>query len=228
MTSTILTAFILGSFAGLAPGPYTTMVAATGLEKGFRPAARLALTPLVTDILPLITTALLLDVLNRTALTVIGIMGGLIVLVVGLRFLHHHRHPAQTGVDIHAAAPQSAHFWHVALSAVLTPAPWLFWLVVGSPLMLRSWNRSPEEGVVYVFVLFATNIGTATSLAWGTSHGRRVMTPKWRRRALLLTGAALSLAGGFLVWQSLEGNFQSLMERQEDFRILIEEQTDSL
>lgn len=54
------------------------------------------------------------------------------------------------------------------------------------------------------------------------------MAPEWRRRALLLTGAALFVAGGLLIWQSLEGNFQSLVERQEDFRIFLEEQTDSL
>lgn len=225
MISTVLTAVILGTFAGLAPGPYTTMVAATGLEKGFRPAVRLALTPLVTDILPLVTTAILLDVLNYTALTVIGVMGGLVIVVVGIRFLYHNRYPAPEGVDVQVHAPQSARFWHVALSAMLTPAPWLFWLVVGSPLMLRSWNRSPAEGVLFVVLLFATNIGTASSLAWITSHGGRIMTPAWRRRALLLTGTALSLAGGFLVWQAVEGNFQSLVERQEDFRTFIEEQT---
>ncbi len=36
MTTTILTALVLGTLAGLAPGPYTTMVAGTALEKGFK------------------------------------------------------------------------------------------------------------------------------------------------------------------------------------------------
>ena len=232
MISTILAALILGASAGMAPGPYTTMVVATALERGFRPAARLALTPLVTDLGPLVTTALLLDVLNRTALTVIGVMGGLVVSVVGLRFLAHHRHPPEAGPEAGPEAEpeietlrQSAGFWHVALSAVLSPAPWLFWLVVGSPLLLRSWSRSPGEGVLYLVLLFGTNIGTATALAWGASHGRRFMTAPWRTWALRLTGVGLTLAGGLLVWQSLEGNFQAMVERQEDFRSFVEEQT---
>ena len=38
MITTLFTALVLGLFAGLAPGPYTTMVAGTALERGFRPA----------------------------------------------------------------------------------------------------------------------------------------------------------------------------------------------
>lgn len=55
MVTTLLTALVLGLFAGLAPGPYTTMVAGTALERGFRPALILALTPLVTDLAPMHT-----------------------------------------------------------------------------------------------------------------------------------------------------------------------------
>ncbi|HSR42286.1 MAG TPA: LysE family transporter [Longimicrobiales bacterium] len=223
MTSTVLAALILGACAGMAPGPYTTMVVATALERGFRPAARLALTPLVTDIGPLVTTALLLDVLDPRALTVIGVLGGLTVAVIGVRFLSHHRRPPE---ELEPKVPrQSAGFWHVVLSAVLSPAPWLFWLVVGSPLLLRSWGRSPEEGVLFVVLLFATNIGTASALAWGASHGRRIMSRPWRRWALRLTGVGLTLAGGVLVWQSLVGNFQAMVDRQEDLRTFVEEQT---
>lgn len=224
MISTVLAALILGACAGMAPGPYTTMVVATALERGFRPAGRLALTPLVTDIGPLVTTALVLDVLHPAALTVIGVLGGVVVAVVGLRFLVHHRHPPHVEPSLERPR-QSAGFWHVALSAVLSPAPWLFWLVVGSPLLLRSWNRSPGEGLLFILLLFGTNIGTATALAWGASHGRRIMTAPWRRWALRLTGVGLTLAGGVLVWQSLVGNFQAMVERQEDFRTFVEERT---
>ncbi|MDX1748413.1 MAG: hypothetical protein R3324_20955, partial [Halobacteriales archaeon] len=87
MATTVLIAVILGCFAGLAPGPYTTMVAATAVERGFRAALRLAFTPLVTDSPPLVLTSLLLERLDPAALAGIGVVGGAIVIAIGVRFL---------------------------------------------------------------------------------------------------------------------------------------------
>ncbi len=216
MLSTIITAFVLGSFSGLAPGPYTTMVAGTALERGFRAALRLALAPLVTDLIPLVATALVLDQLNWMALTMLGIAGGVIVAAVGVRFLKRHATP-----DLHAVQEPtaSASFMHVVLSVFLSPSPWLFWLILGSPLLLRAWGRSWQEGVVFLAVTFAMIIGGAMSLAWLASHSRRLLSPGWRRRVLQVVGAALVLTGALLVWQSMEGNFQALIDREQAMRM---------
>lgn len=276
MTATILTAFVLGCTAGLVPGPYTTMVAGTGLERGFRAAVKLAFTPLVTDVPPLLVTALVLESLSGTALSALGAAGGVIIGVVGVRFLRRHgpdvsvlkklerpggaeasdagngpgaRGAGSESPDAGGEAPtgpgarddggragagrgsgsadrgQSATFGHVVLGTLLSPAPWIFWLVVGSPLMLRSWNRSELEGVLFVTILFATNIGTATWLAWLASHSRRLLKPRWRRWILRLAGTGLLVAGALLVWQSMTGNFESLIRQQETVRSVVEEQT---
>jgi len=222
LLTTILTAVLLGSFAGGVPGPYTTMVAGTALERGFRAGFRLAAVPLVTDIVPMLLTALLLERLSWTALTLLGIAGGVIVSGVGVRFLRRHsRDPELSDFD----RGQSASFGHAALSVFLSPAPWLFWLIVASPMLLRSWDRSWAEGVLFVVLLFGTNIGTASALAWAASHGRRLMTDAWRRRVLQVVGSGLVVAGAVLVWQAMEGNFQALIEQQRSVRTLIEDQT---
>ena len=112
---------------------------------------------------------------------------------------------------------------HVIASTLLNPAPWLFWLVIASPLLLRSWNRSPGEGVVFVCLIFLTNIGTASALAWAASHGRKLLDPNWQRRSLKVVGVVLILAGAFLCWQATVGNFQSLIDQQEIIRSVVEE-----
>ena len=232
MTTTILTAVVLGTLAGLAPGPYTTMVAGTALEKGFKAGFLLALTPLVTDVVPMLVSALVLDRLNGLTLTMLGISGGAIVLVIGSRFLRGHSKgsPAtagslatDAGVPERSNRQQSAQLVHVIASTLLNPAPWLFWLIIASPLLLRSWNRGPGEGVLFVVLLFLTNIGTATLLAWLASHGRKVLNPDWQRRSLKAAGVVLMLAGAFLCWQATVGNFQSLIDQQEAIRSAVEE-----
>ena len=221
---------VLGTFAGLAPGPYTTMVAGTALEKGFKAGFILALTPLITDVVPMLFSALLLDRLGEVALTLLGIVGGAVVIVVGLRFIRGHSKDTDAPPSTEAQAPsdmgkrrQSALAGHVIASTLLNPSPWLFWLVIASPLLLRSWNRSPGEGLVFVCLIFLTNISTATSLAWIASHSRKLMNPDWQRRSLKVVGVTLILAGSFLCWQATVGNFQDLIDQQEIIRSVVEE-----
>lgn len=227
LTTTLLTAFVLGLFAGLAPGPYTTMVAGTALERGFKSGLVLALTPLITDVPPMLFSALLLDRLGWAALTFLGIVGGTLILMVGLRFLRKNfKRPSSPLPGSHPSRrvrDQSARFAHVVLSSLTNPSPWVFWLVVASPLLLRSLSRSTLEGIVFVTVLFATNISTATGLAWVASHSRKILNPTWQQRALQAVGTTLVVVGALILWQSAVGNFQSLIDQQETIRSVVED-----
>jgi threonine/homoserine/homoserine lactone efflux protein len=206
------------------------MVAGTALERGFKAGFLLALTPLVTDVVPMLFSALLLDRLGGLELTLLGITGGAIVLVVGIRFLKEHSKKAQphlsNGEPVlpgEGDRRQSATAGHAIVSTLLNPSPWLFWLIVASPLLLRAWNRSPGEGLFFVGLIFLTNISTATSLAWIASHSRKLLNPDWQRRSLKFVGVTLILAGSFLCWQATVGNFKSLIDQQQAIRSVVEE-----
>lgn len=219
MTTTIIVAIILGAFAGAAPGPYTTMVIGTSLQRGFREGFKLALVPLVTDIIPLVLTVFILDALNWTALTLLGITGGTLIGMVGVRFIRHNGPPAMEGEEPF----QAATFGHASASTFLSPAPWLFWLILAGPLTLRAMERSTTEAALFVGILFAMNIGMAALLAWLVSHSRKIIAPRIRSRMLQVAGVGLIVAGVFLVWQAMEGDFQSMMETPAGMRQAIEE-----
>jgi len=213
---------ILGLFAGLAPGPYTTMVVATALERGFRKALPFAFTPFITDMLPLICTVFVLDRLNWTALTILGVAGGAVVMMIGVRFIRHHGVQHLQTLHDRDDWKGSARGAHVIATGLLNPAPWLFWLVVGSPLFLASLAHSRGAGAAFLVSLFFVNIGSASTLAWLASRGRLVMPPVWQRRILVAAGTGLILTGAFLAWQALDGGFQSLIDRQETLRSVVE------
>ncbi len=226
MLGTLLTAVVCGIFAGLAPGPYTTMVAASALERGFKAGARLAMVPLFSDLPPLLICALVLDRLNPSAFTFVGVFGGVVLIAIGLRFYRRHSSPDPHLIPDHA--PPSAPFFQVVMSTILSPAPWLFWFVVAGPLMIRAANRSWHDAILYVVVLFVTNIGSATALAWLVSHSRSMVSPLWQRRTLSVVGVGLVAAGGFLLWQGFAGNFDDLIARQDALRGAVEHQADEL
>ena len=220
MISALVAGTILGLFAGLAPGPYTTMVVATGLERGFKKALPLAFTPFITDVLPLVTTVLILDRLNWTALTILGVAGGAVVVMIGVRFIRYNARPRR--LTKAGKWKGSARGGHVIATGLLNPSPWIFWLVVGSPLFLASLSHSRAAGAVFLVALFFVNIGSASTLAWLASRGRVAMAPAWQRRILVVVGTGLVLTGVFLTWQALNGGFQSLIDQQTVLRSVVE------
>lgn len=221
MLATLLSALLCGIFAGLAPGPYTTMVAATALERGFKAGVRLALVPLLSDIPPLLICLFVLDRLDPQAFGIVGVFGGALLIAIGIRFYRRHRNPDPHLIPDHA--PPSAPFLQVVLSTLLSPAPWLFWFIVAGPLMLRALHRSNQEALVFLVVLFGTNVSSATALAWAISHGRRLVSPRWQRRVLSLAGIGLIGAGSFLLWQGFTGNFADLIAQQHRIREFVED-----
>jgi len=223
MATAVVTAFILGVFAGMAPGPYTTMVVATGFERGFRAAVPLAAAPLFTDLVPLVVTSLILTQLSATVLSTIGILGGTAVIGIGVLLLWKHR-PGYTPPEPHGA-PSTVRLWHVVVSTTLSPAPWLFWLSIASPLFLRAWTQDRLYGAAFLVVLFATNIGSALSLAWVASHGGRVLDPLWRKIVLLGAGVALLFAGGWILVQAIQGDFASITDSQDLMRTWVDSLT---
>jgi threonine/homoserine/homoserine lactone efflux protein len=201
------------------------MVAATGLERGFRVALPIALAPLITDVPPMVVSALVVQRLDWAALTLLGISGGVVILMIGVRFLRAHGIPRlqehvtkRASLDAPAPGGQSVRLGHVLTTNLLNPAPWVFWFVVAAPLLVIQWNASRVRGVVFVVVLFAVNVLSAAGLAWAASHARRVLAPENQRRVLVVAGLALACAGTLMVWQSLEGNFQALIEGQTAVR----------
>lgn len=219
MIETILTAVGLGFFAGAVPGPYTAVVASTALERGFKPAFRLAFVPAVTDLPPMVVMSLILDRVNFDVLTVVGIFGGALFAFLGVRFIRRQGGDWEERVE---DIKEGRAFWALASAGLLSPAPWIFWLVAGSPLLLRAWNRYWAEGVIFGLILFTMLIGTATGIAWGASHGHRILDATNRRRVLRVAGLFLVLAGAVIVWQSLEGNFQRMVQQQERLRERVE------
>lgn len=218
MIETIITAALLGLFAGVVPGPFTTVVAGTALERGFASAWKLAFVPLVTEIPALLVTVLLLKNLNHDLLGAVGILGGIVVIYLGVRFVRGEDAPVEELDEIDHDWNEWKLFRTLAVAGLLSPAPWIFWLVAAGPLFLRAWNASWAHGLVYVVVLLAMFIGTATGIAWLASHGRKIMGPARRSQVVQVVGIVLIVAGGVLVWQSAVGNFQALVERQEALR----------
>lgn len=211
MTHALVLGSLLGLFAGMVPGAFSAMVAATALQRGFREGARVATIPLLSEVVVLVLTTLILSQLPDAALRWMGMAGGGLIFYLAWRTFRESRTPPEP------KAPDGSRkrvVQAVAL-ALLSPAPWAFWLLVGSPLFLVSWRAGWEAGMVFLgsflVLLLAVRLGIAATAAAGGRH----LTERWYRRVTVGVGVALVVAGAVLVWQSWVGNFQRMISGSE-------------
>ena len=185
-----VTATLLGLSAGLTPGPLTALVISQTLRFGFREGAVVGLAPILTDG-PLV-------IISAVAITQAGEVEGFlgILSLAGAAFLGYLAWDslAASALALEDAAAEAPKSLRKSLVAnMLNPHAYLFWFVLGGPLVARSVELGGPRPWVFLIVFFACLVGAKITIAWIVARTRHLLAGKgyvWVMRAL---GGALGV-----------------------------------
>ena len=160
MNSYVLTSLgtgvLFGLYAGLSPGPLLALVISHTLRHGVKEGVRVSFAPLVTDSPIILLSVLILVKLSSLDyfLAVISFLGGLFVLYLAYDSLRSK----SISPHLQESAPKS--LAKGAMVNLLNPHPYLFWMTVGAPFMIRAWRNNPMAGIgflagFYIFLVVA-------------------------------------------------------------------------
>jgi len=160
---------VFGLSSGFSPGPLLALVIVQSVQHGFREGAKAAFAPLITD-LPIVLFATLL--LSRLAqqgaiLGVISLAGGLFVLY--LAYESFRTKP----LEMRAAEGAPRTLRKAALVNFLSPHPYLFWLTVGSPMLIRAHKESFWPAAAFVLGFYVCLIGSKLLTAFVAGRSRQ-------------------------------------------------------
>ena len=137
----------LGITAGISPGPLTVLVISHYLRFGRMEALKVAIAPLFTD-LPIILTCYFLFRSVGTGQAWIGVISFLGAWFLARMGISHLRHGAS---EIRADAPEApASIRQGIISNLLNPAPYLFWLGVGTPILATASSGDRSGPALFV------------------------------------------------------------------------------
>jgi threonine/homoserine/homoserine lactone efflux protein len=167
----LATGVVLGLAAGFAPGPLLALILAQSIRFGTREGLKVAAAPLITDVpIVILTTALVAAAAGTTGglLGAISIAGAAFVTYLGIESIR------ATGVQ--AGRPDEApRSWaRGALVNALSPHPYIFWITVGAPILIRAWADGPLAAAAFLVGFYACLVGAKMLLAViaGRSGGR--------------------------------------------------------
>jgi len=186
----LATGVVLGLAAGFAPGPLLALVLAQSIRFGTREGLRVAAAPLLTDLPIVILATALVAAAAGTAgglLGAISLAGAAFVAYLGIESIR------TTGVQ--AGRPDEApRSWtRGALVNALSPHPYIFWITVGAPMLIRAWADGPLAAAAFLVGFYACLVGAKMLLAViaGRSGGR--LRGGAYRAVMVVLGALLLL-----------------------------------
>jgi threonine/homoserine/homoserine lactone efflux protein len=189
------TGLLLGLSGGLAPGPLTALVISQTLRFGLREGMLVATAPILTDG-PLVLAA---GFLVSVATGMNGVLGGLSILgacvVSWLAWdAFHAEIPPLDTIEEPRSLSKSI------LVNLVNPHPYVFWFLVGGPLVARAMNCGKTELAAFLSSFFLCLVGSKWMLAWITQYFRSwLLGPPYRMVMRGLAVALVAFAIGMLV-----------------------------
>ena len=199
MISALTTGFLFGLSSGLAPGPLLALVVTQTLKHGAKEGMKVAAVPWLTDLPIILISVFILTrfLIYRSILGGISLIGGLYVLYLAYESLK----TKALAISVSERDPRSFRKgWWVN---TLSPHPYLFWMTVGAPFVLKLGERGPVSPVMFVLTFYVSLVGSKMLLALLIGKSRSFLTQStylWVMRGL---GVMLALFAIFLLKDGL-------------------------
>jgi len=191
----LLTGVVLGFSAGISPGPLLALIISETIRHHTFAGVKVAFAPLITDV-PIVVLCFL--VLNRVSnvpavLGVISILGGLYVAWLGIDSLR------VKDINLTARTVSSRSLWKGVVTNALSPHPYLFWLSVGSPLMVRALEVSNVSLILFLAGFYFCLIGAKVVIAILVGQSKHFLSDRVFKILNHVMGIILIVFAGILM-----------------------------
>ena len=158
----------LGLSAGISPGPLFAMVISQTIRFGLAEGLKTAVSPLLTDIPIIFLSIVLLAGMDgqQSLLGLLSLCGGLFLLYMAYGSMK------VGGVETPASATAPGSLTKGALVNALSPHPYLFWIMVGGPIIQNARSQGWSDVFCFVAGFYIALIGSKICLAMLVNRSR--------------------------------------------------------
>ena len=165
----LIMGIVLGTVAGISPGPLLALVISQTLRFGRKEGIKVAIAPLIGD-LPIILAAVFLiaGLANYDKiLAIIALAGAAFLVYLSYECL------AAKKFDLKKSNTDGKSLQKGIITNMLNPHPYLFWFSVGSPIILKSYSISLLATILFIFGFYFCLVGSKAAVAFSVDKSRK-------------------------------------------------------
>ena len=185
MTAILLQGAALGLSAAMLPGPFQAYVVAEAAQRGWRRTLPVALAPLLSDGPVLVLVFLLVSRFPDALLQGLRVAGGVFIGYLAYSALRALLQGPPAEATAYGGVLKGA------VMNLLNPNPWLFWGLVGAPIVVGAWQAAPGHAVGFMAAFYGVMVAVtgAMIVLFGSAAG---LGRPLRRALMALSVAALA------------------------------------
>jgi threonine/homoserine/homoserine lactone efflux protein len=162
----------LGLYAGFSPGPLITLVISQSIKHGSREGVKVAFAPLLTDFpILFVSTSLLIRLSDyKVILGAVSMLGALFLVYLAYASMKTR------GVEVSMDQEVPHSFLKGAMVNALSPNPYVFWITIGAPTIIKGFAESDVAPLLFVGSFLGCLVGSKCLVAIIAGKSRHFLT----------------------------------------------------
>ena len=166
---------IFGLAAGFSPGPLLVLVVSETLNHGKKAGYKMAIAPLISDLPIILVITFLSDQIARIPILVsmIAFSGAVYLFYLGYQqIIFKSLRPAEdkrSGSSLRKGV----------IANFLNPHPYLFWFVIGGPLLVGSFSKGWLAPLFFILGMYSMLIVAKLFVAWSANKTGKYLNDIW-------------------------------------------------
>lgn len=198
----LIIGFVIGLSGALAPGPTLVATIRGSLRDGWVTGPKITAGHAAMEAVLVCAIIAGLAAAAETVSVPVALAGGSVLMLFGLMTVKESR-SAVISADI--AGPAGNPYAAGVITSAANPYFWIWWLTVGSSLILEALVAGPLVVAAFMAGHWASDIGWFSLVAAGSAQGKSILSVRQYRIILAVCGLFLIIFGASYLLKSVSG-----------------------
>ncbi len=200
MIEYLLTGITLGFIAGISPGPLLVLVITQTIKHNRKEGIKIALVPILSDLPIVLFSIFIIHKLSNSEyiLGVISFLGA--IFLIYLAWSNIRTKP----IVVSSKTKKTNTLKKGIIANLLSPHPYLFWIMVGAPMCIKAYNLSLITAIFFGVGFYTFIVGAKIATAFLAQKSKDFLTNKSYIIIVKALGFILLLFAIILIKDGLE------------------------
>jgi threonine/homoserine/homoserine lactone efflux protein len=196
----LLMGLVLGFAAGISPGPLMAMTISETLQHGSKEGVKVAMSPLITDIL--IVSSMVFILLRfesqNSVIAFISLAGAVYLIHLGISSFRIKN------IDLDISNTKKESLKKGILANFLSPHPYLFWIAIGAPILIKALAVNMLSAILFVTGFYLFLVGSKIMIAIIVGRFRSFLKNNYYLYTIRSLGIVYLIFALFFIEEGLE------------------------